>query len=109
MRLHDALTNRTKDNSYFKMIIENLEQEQKRKQAEEKQNAGEDGSMDLTGNEEADEETTIADDEEPKDYEHNQEEENDDVAIDGIDIQSPSMSDDGEGDDLFGWDQYKST
>ncbi|GFQ08104.1 hypothetical protein PHJA_002954400, partial [Phtheirospermum japonicum] len=87
---------RYSDNSYFKMIIENLEQEQKRKQAEEKQNAGEDGSMDLTGNEEADEETTIADDEEPKDYEHNQEEENDDVAIDGIDIQSPSMSDDGE-------------
>ncbi|KAL3648763.1 hypothetical protein CASFOL_005166 [Castilleja foliolosa] len=107
MRLHDALTNRTKDNSYFKMIIENLNQDQKLKQAEEKQNTGDDGSIDLTGNGEADEETTtMADDEEPKDDEHEQGEENEDVANDVTEAQSPLKSDDADDDDLFGWDQY---
>ncbi|KAL3626450.1 hypothetical protein CASFOL_029999 [Castilleja foliolosa] len=108
MRLHDALTSRSKDNSYFEMIIENLEQEKKRKQAEEKQNDDEDGSIDLTCNGDADEETTIADDEEPKDDEHDQEEENDDVANDDTEVQSPSKPDDAEDDDLFSWDQYTS-
>ncbi|KAK6156293.1 hypothetical protein DH2020_010541 [Rehmannia glutinosa] len=112
MRLRDALTNRTKDHSHFEKVIERLKQIA----AEEKQNADEDDSIDLTGNEVADEGTSNADDEQPK-GEHTQEEEpkgehiqgegNEDVANDFNEVQSPMKSDDDE-DDFFKWSQYKS-
>ncbi|KAK6136021.1 hypothetical protein DH2020_030231 [Rehmannia glutinosa] len=112
MRLRDALTNRTKDHSHFEKVIERLKQIA----AEENQNADKDDSIDLTGNEVADEGTSNADDEQPK-GEHTQEEEpkgehiqgegNEDVANDFNEVQSPMKSDDDE-DDFFKWSQYKS-
>ncbi|KAK6145574.1 hypothetical protein DH2020_022394 [Rehmannia glutinosa] len=112
MRLRDALTNRTKDHSHFEKVIERLKQIA----AVEKQYADEDDSIDLTGNEVADEGTSNADDEQPK-GEHTQEEEpkgehiqgegNEDVANDFNEVQSPMKSDDDE-DDFFKWSQYKS-
>ncbi|KAI3458869.1 hypothetical protein Pfo_015532 [Paulownia fortunei] len=102
LRLREALTNRPKDHSHFEKVIERLQQIA----AEENQNADKDDSIDLTGNEVADEGTSNADDEEAK-GEHIEEEENEDVANDFIEVQSPLKSDDGE-DDLFRWSQYKS-
>ncbi|KAL0427926.1 UNVERIFIED_CONTAM: hypothetical protein Slati_2967400 [Sesamum latifolium] len=84
LRLREALTNRTK---------------------EENQNADNDESIDLTGNE-VDEGTSNAGDEEAKD-EHIEEEVNENVANDFTEVRSPSKSEDIE-DDLFIWSQYKS-
>ncbi|KAK6145602.1 hypothetical protein DH2020_022422 [Rehmannia glutinosa] len=108
MRLRDALTNRTKDHSHFEKVIERLKQIA----AKEKQYADEDDSIDLTGNEVADEGTSNADDEQPRGEEepkggHIQGEGNEDVANDFNEVQSPMKSDDDE-DDFFKWSQYKS-
>ncbi|KAL0299060.1 UNVERIFIED_CONTAM: hypothetical protein Sradi_6565800, partial [Sesamum radiatum] len=101
LRLRDALTNRTKDHSHFEKVIERLKQIA----AEENQNADNDESIDLTGNE-VDEGTSNAGDEEAKD-EHIEEEVNENVANDFTEVRSPSKSEDIE-DDLFIWSQYKS-
>ncbi|KAL0317244.1 UNVERIFIED_CONTAM: Transcription factor TFIIIB component B'' [Sesamum angustifolium] len=101
LRLRDALTNRTKDHSHFEKVIERLKQIA----AEENQNADNDESIDLTGNE-VDEGTSNAGDEKAKD-EHIEEEVNENVANDFTEVRSPSKSEDIE-DDLFIWSQYKS-
>ncbi|XP_011093303.1 transcription factor TFIIIB component B''-like isoform X1 [Sesamum indicum] len=101
LRLREALTNRTKDHSHFEKVIERLKQIA----AEENQNADNDESIDLTGNE-VDEGTLNAGDEEAKD-EHIDEEVNENVENDFTEVQSPSKSEDIE-DDLFIWSQYKS-
>ncbi|KAL0322132.1 UNVERIFIED_CONTAM: hypothetical protein Scaly_2509600 [Sesamum calycinum] len=100
LRLRDALTNRTKDHSHFEKVIERLKQIA----AEENQNADNDESIDLTGNE-VDEGLRMLD-EEAKD-EHIEEEVNENVANDFTEVRSPSKSEDIE-DDLFIWSQYKS-
>ncbi|KAL6514882.1 hypothetical protein OROGR_020461 [Orobanche gracilis] len=105
VRLRDALTNRTKDHSHFKKVIEYLKQVA----AEEKQNADEHDEIDLTGNEVVDEEGTSngnADDEEWK-GDNIQEGGDNDEADDIVPVGSPSKSDDGE-DEMFLLSQYKS-
>ncbi|KAL7147142.1 hypothetical protein ABFS83_06G088300 [Erythranthe nasuta] len=121
LRLREALTNRSKDLSHFKRVIECLKQNA----AEENENAEKDDLTDLWGNEEeadegtsnadkadlasndvADEGISNADDGEAKD-EHIEEEKNDDLANNSTEVQNPLEQDD-EDDDLFLWSQYKS-
>ncbi|KAL8050552.1 hypothetical protein ABFX02_06G088200 [Erythranthe guttata] len=124
LRLREALTNRSKDLSHFKRVIESLKQNA----AEENENADKDDLTDLWGNEEADEGTSNADkddlsdlkgndvadegisnadDEEAKD-ERIEEEKNEDLANNSTEVQNPLEPDDEDDDDLFLWSQYKS-
>ncbi|EYU19790.1 hypothetical protein MIMGU_mgv1a022190mg [Erythranthe guttata] len=102
LRLREALTNRSKDLSHFKRVIESLKQNA----AEENENADKDDLTDLWGNEEeADEGTSNADKDDMSDLkdEHIEEEKNEN----STEVQNPLEPDD-EDDDLFLWSQYKS-
>ncbi|XP_022886533.1 uncharacterized protein LOC111402454 isoform X1 [Olea europaea var. sylvestris] len=101
MRLREALTNRAKDHSHFEKVIEHLQQIA----AEEKQNSNKDDSIDLTGNEDAEEGSHEANEEELKVEREGGE--NEYTAQEFTEIQSPVKSCDSE-DDYYLWSQYKS-
>lgn len=100
-RLHDALTNRSKDHSHFERVIERLKQIE----AEELQYADKDESIDLTG-EEGMEGTREIYEEEGK-SEHVEEKEVEEVEQDVPEMGSPVKEDDDE-DDFMKWSQYTS-
>ncbi|XP_019181187.1 PREDICTED: transcription factor TFIIIB component B'' isoform X2 [Ipomoea nil] len=93
-RVHDALTNRSKDHSRFEQVIAHLRQIA----AEEVQNDdGIDESIDLTGEEGQKEEPNS---------EHNEEAEVQDVEQDVTQVNSSVVEEDEEDEDI--WSQYKS-
>ncbi|KAK4360863.1 hypothetical protein RND71_019815 [Anisodus tanguticus] len=98
-RLHDALTNRSKDHSHFERVIERLKQIE----AEELQYADKDESVDLTGEEEL-EGTQEINEEEAK-SEHVEEKEVKAMEQDVPEMESPVNDSE---DDFLKWSQYKS-
>lgn len=100
-RLHDALTNRSKDHSHFERVIEHLKQIE----AEELQFADKDESIDLTGEEEM--EGTQEINEEEAMSEHVEEKEVEAMEQDVPEMESPVKDYDSE-DDFLKWSQYKS-
>ncbi|XP_070052107.1 uncharacterized protein [Nicotiana tomentosiformis] len=102
-RLHDALTNRSKDHSHFERVIERLKQIE----AEELQKADKDESTDLTGEEEVEEGTQEINEEEAN-SEHVEEKEVEAVEQQDVpEMESPVEDYDSE-DDSWRWSQYKS-
>ncbi|XP_049381564.1 transcription factor TFIIIB component B'' isoform X3 [Solanum stenotomum] len=99
-RLHDALTNRSKDHSHFERVIERLKQIE----AEELQYADKDESIDLTGEEEMG--TREIYEEEAK-SEHVEEKEVETVEQDVPEMENPVKEYDDE-DDFMKWSQYTS-
>ncbi|XP_055803373.1 uncharacterized protein LOC129872404 isoform X2 [Solanum dulcamara] len=100
-RLHDALTNRSKDHSHFERVIERLKQIE----AEELQYADKDESVDLTGEEEMEGTQEIY--EEEAKSEHVEEKEVEAVEQDVPEMESPVKEYDDE-DDFMKWTQYTS-
>ncbi|XP_025885235.1 transcription factor TFIIIB component B'' isoform X2 [Solanum lycopersicum] len=97
-RLHDVLTNRSKDHSHFERVIEHLKQIE----AEELQYADKDESIDLTGEEEMVGNQEIC--EEAK-SEHVEEKEVETVEQD---VPNPVKEYDDDEDDFMKWSQYTS-
>lgn len=112
-RLHDALTNRSKDHSHFERVIERLKQIE----AEELQYADKDESINLTGEEEMEGTQEINEEEAMSEQQHIQEEEAmsehveekevEAVGQDVPEIESPVKDYDSE-DDFLKWSQYTS-
>ncbi|CAN4083686.1 unnamed protein product [Withania somnifera] len=100
-RLHDALTNRSKDHSHFERVLEHLKQIE----AEELQYADKDESINLTGEEEM--EGTQEINEEEAMSEHVEEKDEEAVEQDVPEIESPVKDYDSE-DDFLKWSQYTS-
>ncbi|XP_075073870.1 uncharacterized protein LOC107797408 isoform X2 [Nicotiana tabacum] len=102
-RLHDALTNRSKDHSHFERVIDRLKQIE----AEELQKADKDESIDLTGEQEVEEGTQEINEEEAN-SEHVEEKEVEAVEQQDVpEMESPVENYDSE-DDSWRWSQYKS-
>ncbi|KAL3377657.1 hypothetical protein AABB24_003853 [Solanum stoloniferum] len=99
-RLHDALTNRSKDHSHFERVIERLKQIE----AEELQYADKDESIDLTGEEEMGTQEIY---EEEAKSEHVEEKEVETVEQDVPEMENPVKEYDDE-DDFMKWSQYTS-
>ncbi|KAL3345689.1 hypothetical protein AABB24_024573 [Solanum stoloniferum] len=99
-RLHDALTNRSKDHSHFERVIEHLKQIE----AEELQYADKDESIDLTGEEEMGTQEIY---EEEAKSEHVEEKEVETVEQDVPEMENPVEEYDDE-DDFMKWSQYTS-
>lgn len=100
-KLRDALTSRSRDNSHFKLVIDRLRQHA----AVEKQNSNKADSVDLTGNEEMEEETPQTNNDEEKSEQIDEDIMND-AEQEFTKVESPVKTDDSE-DDLFHWSQYK--
>ncbi|KAK4711528.1 hypothetical protein R3W88_006041 [Solanum pinnatisectum] len=99
-RLHDALTNRSKDHSHFERVVERLKQIE----AEELQYADKDESIDLTGEEEMGTQEIY---EEEAKSEHVEEKEVETVEQDVPEMENPVKEYDDE-DDFMKWSQYTS-
>ncbi|XP_069149867.1 transcription factor TFIIIB component B'' isoform X13 [Solanum lycopersicum] len=98
-RLHDVLTNRSKDHSHFERVIEHLKQIE----AEELQYADKDESIDLTGEEEMVGNQEICQEEAKS--EHVEEKEVETVEQD---VPNPVKEYDDDEDDFMKWSQYTS-